>query len=101
MNSPKRRLRENFNHKVELLVALTTVLVSEDVPQHFLEEALRFSVLRFRPFLRSFFFSCCTKEIFGKHKIGFSDLLLDAVWCFSDFSSENKRLSQVIPTLRK
>ena len=30
-------------------------------------------------------------SVFGKIKIGFSDLLFDAVRCFSGFSSENMR----------
>ena len=31
-------------------------------------------------------------SVFGKNKIGLLDLLCDAVWCFSGFSSENMRL---------
>ena len=34
-------------------------------------------------------------SVFGKNKIGFSDLLFDAVWCFSGFSSENMRLDDL------
>ena len=33
--------------------------------------------------------------VWGKNKIGFSDLLFDAVWCFSGFSSENMRLNDL------
>ena len=64
---------------------------------------MRFSVLRFRPFFRSvivtekfrFFrfgdyclFCPVSLSVIGKNKIGFSDLLFDAVLCFSGFSSE-------------
>ena len=31
-------------------------------------------------------------SIFDQNKIEFSDLLFDAVWCFSGFSAENMRL---------
>ena len=34
-------------------------------------------------------------SIFGKNKIEFSDLLFDAVWCFSGFSAENMRLDDL------
>ena len=61
---------------------------------------MRFSVLRFRPFFRSvivtekfrFFrfgdyclFCPVSLSVIGKNKIGFSDLLFDAVLCFSGF----------------
>ena len=36
-------------------------------------------------------------SVFGKNKVGFSDFLLDAVWCFSGFSSENLRLNDLNP----
>ena len=32
-------------------------------------------------------------SVFVKNKIGFSDLLFHAIWCFSGFSSENVRLN--------
>ena len=69
--------------------------------------ALGFSVLRFRPFFRSVFrfwrplrFAVSVLfrsrfSVFGKNRIGFSDLLLDAVCCFSGFSSENMRLNDL------
>ena len=63
---------------------------------------------RFRPFFRSLFFgfsalvtfAVCgffpiSLSVFGKNKIGFSDLLFDAVPCFSGFFSENKRLNDL------
>ena len=34
-------------------------------------------------------------SIFDKNKIEFSDLLFDAVWCFSGFSAENMRLDDL------
>ena len=34
-------------------------------------------------------------SVFVKNKIRFSDLLFDAVWCFSGFSSENMRLDDL------
>ena len=78
--------------------------------------ALGFSVLRFRPFCRSVFRFLHQKSsvfwfllrlaisvlfrsqflVFGKNKIGFSDLLFgDAVWCFSGFSSEKMFLNDL------
>ena len=74
--------------------------------------ALGFSILRFRPFFRSFFrflyqktsvlvsvavcgFCSILLSVFGKNKMEFSDLLLDALRYFSGFSSENMRLKDL------
>ena len=40
-------------------------------------------------------FCSISVSVFGKNKIGFSDLLFDARWCFSGFSSENMRLNNL------